>query len=394
MRWELVLAATATAAAARPLATPSVSVDSALAATGAMREDGEAEEPGIGETEAEAEALPEPETPDEVLDEVAEDLLPLGAALSTAGTDAASELGAVEETAAAAAARLGAGRAELEARVLPGAALDGGALEGEEARVEMEELLGDLTASGALGERAARPLAAVALAGLGTAEACARYAPATRWQPQPPRCILRVPALLLACALVAAAQGLLWAACCRGRGRARGAVLRAELLDGDFRPVGVCALWGLKPRAVVEAVCCPGFLWAETMVRTRVLTEPVAYGLALLHGTAARLLEPLGLAFCVARVVGRGVMRERHCPEDKRAARAFLRAPGGPLGTALRDCALHTCCAPCAVAQEAAFAELKENAGRPQQDGGRPPDDAAAIPLVKALLERRAPDPW
>jgi hypothetical protein len=169
-------------------------------------------------------------------------------------------------------------------------------------------------------------------------------------QPQPISTAVMLQNVLVG-AVFAAVAYMIWSFVCMGQPRATRTVEATELVGG-FRPVGLCACLSFRITNVMETLCCAPCMWAETAGKLKVcgmgfgplvavvcicwVVSPVTGGLSMI----------LWLFF---RCYTRDFMRHKMKQGSESVASDFC-----------IDCLSHTCCACCAIAQEAEFVEHYE----------------------------------
>lgn len=167
-------------------------------------------------------------------------------------------------------------------------------------------------------------------------------------------CTLSGWAILAACVTVLIVDFAIWWVVCKGKSRSARSLDATQLQQYPYQSIGICDCWGMKGRAVLEAIFCPTFMWGETMVRSGTMPWPVVALVGIINYVVTRFTASLNFVFCLFRCLGRVSLRNKL---DHKAPASLV-----------SDCAAICCCPCCSIAQETEYLELRANKGQPALD--------------------------
>lgn len=146
--------------------------------------------------------------------------------------------------------------------------------------------------------------------------------------------------------------GFVWAFLCMGKKRG-GKTPSKESFDGDFQPVGLCAWMNSHMTVILEAICCPHFLWADTVAKLGVIEFPAA--LFLVFMLVCVIPMPYALGFVLLGLPVRAAARTY-------IRRSYKQASSSRCFDCCQDVLVHSLCCCCAIHQEAVFVEQYQEA--------------------------------
>jgi Cys-rich protein (TIGR01571 family) len=171
------------------------------------------------------------------------------------------------------------------------------------------------------------------------------------------RCTLTTAAMLIAVSTLVLVEFAIWWLVCKGKSRSVRTMDDTQLQQYPYQAIGICDCWGLKARAVIEAIFCPTYMWGETMVRSGTMPWPVVALVSIIQFVVSKFTSSLGMVFCLLRCLGRVSLRNKI---DHKAPNSCT--------SLISDCAVICCCPCCSIAQETEYLELKANKGQPASD--------------------------
>lgn len=146
--------------------------------------------------------------------------------------------------------------------------------------------------------------------------------------------------------------GFMWAFLCMGRSRATKTATKHDF-GGEFQPVGLCAWMNGPFSAMLEAICCPHYLWAETVSKLGVVD--FAPALFVVFVLMCVVPFPYTLGFLCLGVPVRAAVRAN-------LRRTYKQAGSSRCVDCFQDVFVHSFCCCCAIHQEAQFVEQHQQA--------------------------------